>query len=144
LVTSCTKMNSRSSPSALQESSINHKGRRSKSFHEKAGECQVGFSFSCQWVLRLSRAASVAILPSALFVERLSLGASWVFSFQWCCYLIIDLCSHRFCGSWAPGLSRSHLDSAVELDSSYPILRHGAYPFTVLIFFLAGLLSIAS
>jgi hypothetical protein len=76
--------------------------------------------------LRLSRAAFVAILPSALFVERLSLGASWVFSFQWCCYLIIDLCSRRSCGSWAPGLSRSHLDSAVDLGSSYPILRHVA------------------
>src|ERR1700732_2231014 len=80
-----------------------------------------------------SQAASVAILPSALFCERYSLGASWVFSFQWCCYLIIDLCSHHFCGSCAPGLSRSHLDSAVELGSSYPILRHGAYPFTVLV-----------
>src|SRR6266481_4043008 len=114
-----------------------------KSFHEKAGYCQVDFSFSYQWVLRLSRAASVAILPSALFVERLSLGASWVFSFQWCCYLIIDLCSHRFGESWAPGLSRSHLDSAVELGSSYPILRHSAYPFTVLVFFIAGLLSVA-
>jgi hypothetical protein len=30
----------------------------------------------------LSRAASVAILPSALFGERSSLGAWWVFSFQ--------------------------------------------------------------
>jgi hypothetical protein len=30
----------------------------------------------------LSQAASVATLPSALFVERFSLGASWVFSFQ--------------------------------------------------------------
>src|SRR6266478_2991443 len=29
-----------------------------------------------------SRAASVAILPSALFVERFSLGASWASSFQ--------------------------------------------------------------
>jgi hypothetical protein len=29
-----------------------------------------------------NRAASVAILPSALFGERYSLGASWVFSFQ--------------------------------------------------------------
>jgi hypothetical protein len=95
------------------------------------------FFFFLPGVLRLSRAASVAILPSALFVEPLSLGASWVFSFQWCCYLIIDLCSHRFCGSWAPGLSRSHLDSAVELGSSYPILRHGAYPFTVLFFFIS-------
>jgi hypothetical protein len=32
--------------------------------------------------LRLSRAASVAILPSTLFFERFSLGASWAFSFQ--------------------------------------------------------------
>jgi hypothetical protein len=29
-----------------------------------------------------SQAASVAILPSALFCERYLLGASWVFSFQ--------------------------------------------------------------
>jgi len=29
-----------------------------------------------------SQAASVATLPSALVVERFSLGASWVFSFQ--------------------------------------------------------------
>jgi hypothetical protein len=47
--------------------------------------------------------------------ERYSLGARWVFSFSRCCYLIIDLSPH-FCGSWAPGLSRSHLDSAVELS----------------------------
>ena len=54
-----------------------------KSFHEKAGESQVGFSFSFpRGFLRSSRAASVAILPSALFCERFSLGASWAFSFQ--------------------------------------------------------------
>src|SRR6202040_933116 len=35
--------------------------------------------------------------------------------FSRCCYLRIDLCSHRFGESWAPGLTRSHLDSAVEL-----------------------------
>jgi hypothetical protein len=35
--------------------------------------------------------------------------------FSRCCYLIIDLSSHLFGGSWAPGVSRSHLDSAVEL-----------------------------
>src|ERR1700686_578288 len=57
--------------------------------------------------------------------------------FSRCCYLRIDLSSHRFGESWAPGLSRSHLDSAVELGSSYPILRHGAYPFTVLFFFIS-------
>jgi hypothetical protein len=60
------------------------------SFHEKAGECQA-FSFifsffffisSFSKLFKLSRAASVATLPSALFVERLSLGASWVYSIQ--------------------------------------------------------------
>ena len=41
------------------------------------------FSPSFLWVtLHSSRAASVAILPSALFVERFSLGASWAYSFQ--------------------------------------------------------------
>src|SRR6266853_978442 len=65
----------------------------SKSFHEKAGECQV-YSFISSLFLffgssslillfsqlfPLSQAASVATLPSALFVERLSLGARWVY-----------------------------------------------------------------
>src|ERR1700688_4677082 len=63
--------------------------------------------------------------------------------FSRCCYLRIDLSSHLFGESRAPGLSRSHLDSAVELGSSYPILSHRAYPFPVLIFFIAGLLSLA-
>ena len=45
--------------------------------------------------------------------------------------------------SRAPGLSRSHLDSAVELGSSYPIPRQDAYPFPVLLFFIPGLLSVA-
>jgi hypothetical protein len=63
----------------------------------------------------IGQAASVAILPSALFGERYSLGARWVFSFSRCCYLISVLSSHLFGGSWAPGVSRSHLDSAVEL-----------------------------
>jgi hypothetical protein len=64
-----------------------------KSFHEKAGECQVisfiFLSFSSFFFISsfsklfpLSQAASVATLPSALFVERLSLGASWVYSIQ--------------------------------------------------------------
>src|SRR4029077_16015864 len=62
-----------------------------------------------------SQAASVAILPSALFGERFSLGASWVFTFQ-----KVLLPENRpllppFGESQAPGLSRSHLDSAVEL-----------------------------
>jgi hypothetical protein len=64
-----------------------------KSFHEKAGECQatsfifLAFSFfffssSFSRLFPLSQAASVATLPSALFVERSSLGASWVYSIQ--------------------------------------------------------------
>ena len=91
------------------------------------------FFFFLPGVLRLSRAASVAILPSALFGERSSLGASWVFSFQWCCYLIIDLCSHRFCGSWAPGrvflldfpLYRTYQDLAESEPSLVAVIEVG-------------------
>jgi hypothetical protein len=81
------------------------------------------FLFPPRFFLRLSRAASVAILPSALFVERLSLGARWVFSFQWCCYLIIDLGSHRFNGSWA----RTWVQSP-ELGGSARLFRSHSTP----------------
>ncbi len=51
-------------------------------FHEKAGRSQVGsFVFSLDKVFSCP-IATVATLPSALFSERSSLGASWVFSFQ--------------------------------------------------------------
>jgi len=55
-------------------------------FHEKAGMSQACFSVFL-FILpvdsfRSSRAASVAILPSALLVERFSLGAWWVFPIQ--------------------------------------------------------------
>src|SRR5712664_3997927 len=58
-----------------------------KSFHEKAGMSQVCFSLSVFSFLPVdslhsSRTASVAILPSALFVERFSLGAWWAFPIQ--------------------------------------------------------------
>src|SRR5882762_8521000 len=44
---------------------------RTKSSHEKAGQCQGGFFFFLPVVfLLLSRAASVPILPSAFFWER--------------------------------------------------------------------------
>jgi hypothetical protein len=39
------------------------------------------FSFP-PWILHSSQAASVAILPSALLVERFSLGAWWAFPIQ--------------------------------------------------------------
>jgi hypothetical protein len=67
-----------------------------KSFHEKAGMSQVRFSlflFALLFVLSVfsflpvdsshsSQAAPVAILPSALLVERFSLGAWWAFPIQ--------------------------------------------------------------
>ena len=53
-------------------------------FHEKTGRSQVGsFVFSLDTIFLFGRVAStVATLPSALFDERFSLGASWAFSFQ--------------------------------------------------------------
>ena len=54
-----------------------------KSFHEKAGRSQVGsFAFSLHKVFCSAESATVAILPSALFEERFSLGASRPFSLQ--------------------------------------------------------------
>jgi hypothetical protein len=69
-----------SSSSILEEQGAN-------SFHEKAGMSQVCFSLSvCSFLpvdsLHSSLVASVAILPSALFVELFSLGAWWVFPIQ--------------------------------------------------------------
>jgi hypothetical protein len=71
-------------------------------------------------VFPFSQAAPVAILPSALFCERYSLGARWVFSFHEVLLsdnraLVPLTVSVR---GRAPGLSRSHLDSAVELGCS--------------------------
>src|ERR1700674_2151155 len=65
-----------------------------------------------------SQAAPVAILPFALFVSDLRSVPGGCSRFSRCCYLRIDLSSHRFGESRAPGLSRSHLASAVELGSS--------------------------
>src|SRR5277367_1252869 len=67
------------------------RGLRPNSFHEKAGMSQVCFSLSVALSvfsllpvnsLHSSQAASVAILPSALLVERFSLGAWWAFPIQ--------------------------------------------------------------
>src|ERR1700722_14651001 len=63
----------------------------------------------------LSQAAPVAILPSALFVSDIRSVQGGCSRFSGCCDLISCLCSPLCGGSWAPGLSRSHLDSAVEL-----------------------------
>ena len=81
--------------------------------------------------LRLSRAASVAILPSALFVERLfarcKLGVLVSAGAATCESTLAPISSTGV----GPGLGRSHLNSAVELGSSDPTLRHCAYHFVV-------------
>jgi hypothetical protein len=58
-----------------------------KSFHEKAGQRQVFpfvFSSSCCFFFQIipNEPSRLCRLPSALFVERWSLGASWVYSIQ--------------------------------------------------------------
>jgi hypothetical protein len=67
-------------------SGTSHRGNSlhgASAFHEKAGECQVGFSSSLLVdSLSSSRAASVAILPYALFLSDFRSGACWVFPFQ--------------------------------------------------------------
>src|SRR5271169_4324749 len=87
-----------------------------KSFHEGRGVSTGFFLFflspSC------SHSAKPPLSPSFhphSFVSDIRSVPGGCSRFRRCCYLIIDLSSHRFCGSWAPGLSRSHLDSAVEL-----------------------------
>jgi hypothetical protein len=64
------------------------------SFHEKAGECQVGFSFSslmevflCFEPSRLCRHPSIRTLLLSDF-RSVHVGRS---QFSRCCYLIIDL-----------------------------------------------------
>jgi hypothetical protein len=51
-------------------------------FHEKAGVSQDSFVFTYVDSLPSSWAASVAILPSAVCYERLSLAATWTSSIQ--------------------------------------------------------------
>jgi hypothetical protein len=54
-----------------------------KSFHEKAGGCQGTLSLSSfRESVSIQPSRPVAILSFALFGERSSLGARWVFSFQ--------------------------------------------------------------
>ena len=67
------------------------------------------------FIFPFSQAASVATLPSALVVERFSLGASWVFLIQQ-----VLLSSPRpllpsFVKEVGRDFTRSHLNSAVEL-----------------------------
>src|SRR5271169_2412260 len=87
-----------------------------KSFHEGRGVSTGFFLFflspSC------SHSAKPPLSPSfhphsfVSDIRSVPVGCS---RFSRCCYLRIDLSSHLFGESWAPGLGRSHLDSAVEL-----------------------------
>ena len=90
-----------------------------KAFHEKAGMSQVCFSlsvfFSFPWIpcIRAWPPLSPSFHPHSLLSDFRSVhgGRS---QFSRCCYLIIDLGS-RLSMEVGPGLSRSHLISAVEL-----------------------------
>src|SRR5579862_2426092 len=93
------------------------------SFHEKAGQSQVGFSFPVRvffgfWFepSRLCRHPSIRTLCVS-DVRSVPVGCS---RFSRCCYLISAL---RFLcpGKFGPGLSRSHLNSAVEPGCSVTI-----------------------
>src|SRR5580704_19442479 len=81
-----------------------------------------------------SQAASVATLPSALFFERWSLGASWVYSIQQ-----VLLPDNRplfpLAKETGPGLSRSHLISAVELGRLGYRLSFSPFSFFLCSFF---------
>jgi hypothetical protein len=98
-------------------------GRRS--FHEKADRCQELVCFFPVRVFALSMifciscySAKPPLSPSFhphSFVSDICSVPGGCSRFSRCCYLIIDLSSHRFGESRAPGLSRSHLDSAVKL-----------------------------
>jgi hypothetical protein len=70
---------------------------------------------------------SPSFYPHSLVSEiRSVLGGCSRFSRR--CYLISVLSSHLFGGNWAPGVSRSHLDSAVELGcSDQNFLGHGTH-----------------
>src|ERR1700693_3982748 len=98
-----------------------------KSFHEKAGECQVcSFIFSLffsSFFFLLGSNCSHGVKPPLSppfhplsFFELLSLGASWVSSIQ---QVLLPDNRPRFplAKETGPGLSRSHLISAVELGS---------------------------
>src|SRR5712672_4071343 len=86
------------------------------------------FHFHIRGFFRLSRAASVAILPSALFCERL---------FARCKLGVLNSAGAATCESTSapisstgagPGLGRSHLNSAVELGSFVSTSRPRRFP----------------
>jgi hypothetical protein len=78
-------------------------------FHEKAGRSQVG-----SFVFLLDKVFSPAELPlsppfhpHSWLSDFVSLGASWVFSFQPVLALIVDLPFHLHDRSWARPLRQS-------------------------------------
>src|ERR1700675_4348368 len=75
------------------------------------------FSFRESVPIQLSPPRSPSFHPHS-FVSDIRSVLGGCSRFRRCCYLISVLSSHLFGGSWAPGLSRSHLDSAAELGCS--------------------------
>src|ERR1700730_16029784 len=73
------------------------------------------FSFRESVSIQLSPPRSPSFHPHS-FVSEIRSVPDGCSRFRRCCYLIIVLSSQLFGGSRAPGLSRSHLDSAVELS----------------------------
>ena len=77
-------------------------------FHENAGRSQGDWFWYLLVTLSLPRrVATVATLPSALFDERLSLGASWVFSVQPVLPSVYRPRFHLQDESWARRLTQS-------------------------------------
>ena len=99
----------------------------------------LGFCFSFLWIpLHSSRAASVAILPSALFVSDIRSVHGGCSRFSRCCYLISDLSSHLSVGVGPQDLVAvtwtRRLSLAVRIETLYAavrsallLLRNGSY-----------------
>src|ERR1700724_291460 len=87
------------------------------------------FTFRESVPIQLSPPRSPSFHPHS-FVSEIRSVLGGCSRFRRCCYLISVLSSHCFCGSWAPGVSRSHLHSAVELScTDRNSLGHGAHRF---------------
>ena len=71
------------------------------------------FFFAWVFCLRAKPPLSPSFHPHSLLSDVRSVPVGRT-RFSRCCYLIIDLGSHRSMGV-GPGVSRSHLNSAVEL-----------------------------
>src|SRR5208282_853878 len=89
-------------------------------FHEKAGRSQEG-SFVFRWPRIFSRrVATVATLPSALWVSDFRSVPVGCSRFSRCCHLFIDLRFHPQDGSWARRLTQSPELGVLSFVFSFP------------------------